>query len=94
MNQKQPLTKELYLLGQGMSSLTSVTCCVEDASVYGLLVKGNVATLPKDKWIQVMGTIDQLQYDGDSIPIIKIQHYKLIPVPEQPYVYDVGIKIK
>lgn len=71
----------------------SVVCCVADASVYGLMAKGNVAHLPKDQWIQVTGKIDQIKYDGSTVPIIKIQKLSKIPVPKNPYVYDVGVRI-
>lgn len=71
----------------------SVVCCVADASVYGIMAKGNVAHLPKDQWIQVTGQIDQIKYDGATVPIIKIKKLSKIPVPENPYVYDVGVQI-
>lgn len=71
----------------------SIVCCVADASVYGMMAKGNVAHLPKDQWIQVTGKIDQIKYDGSTVPIIKIQKLSKIPVPKNPYVYDVGVQI-
>jgi putative membrane protein len=71
-----------------------ITCCIADASVYGIMVKGNVVTLPKDKWVQVTGTIEQTQYDGSPIPIIKIKQISKIVAPQQPYVFDVGVKIE
>lgn len=71
-----------------------ITCCVADASVYGFMAKGNVASLPKDKWVQVTGTIYQTQYDGSTIPIINIKQISTISVPKQPYVFDVGIQIE
>ena len=71
----------------------SIVCCVADASVYGIMAKGNVAHLPKDQWIQVTGKIDQIKYDGSTVPIINIQKLSKIPVPENPYVYDVGVQI-
>ena len=71
----------------------SVVCCVADASVYGIMAKGNVAKLPKDQWIQVTGKIDQITYDGTTVPIIKIQELSKIPMPKNPYVYDVGVQI-
>lgn len=71
-----------------------VTCCVADATVYGIMAKGNVANLPIDEWIQVTGTLEQTIYDGSSIPIIKIHQYKKIPEPKNPYVYDVGVRIE
>lgn len=71
----------------------SVVCCVADASVYGIMAKGNIAHLPKDQWIEVTGRIDQIKYDGSTVPVIKIQKFSKIPVPENPYVYDVGVQI-
>ncbi|MFJ5716863.1 TIGR03943 family putative permease subunit [Neobacillus sp. NPDC093127] len=71
-----------------------ITCCVADASVYGIMAKGKIANLPKDKWIQVTGAINQTIFDGAPIPIINIQDYKMIPVPKQPYVYDAGVRIE
>ncbi|AZV42692.1 TIGR03943 family putative permease subunit [Peribacillus asahii] len=71
----------------------SIVCCVADSSVYGIMAKGNVAHLPKDQWIQVTGKIDQVKYDGLTVPIIKIKKLSKIPVPENPYVYDVGVQI-
>ena len=61
----------------------SVVCCVADASVYGIMAKGNVAHLPKDQWIEVTGRIDQIKYDGSTVPVIKIQKLSKIPVPDK-----------
>ena len=71
----------------------SVVCCVADSSVYGIMAKGNVAHLPTDQWIEVTGKIDEIKYDGSTVPVIKIQKLSKIPVPENPYVYDVGVQI-
>lgn len=56
--------------------------------------KGDVAQLPKDQWIQVTGKIDKNIYNGMTVPIIHIQNSSKIPVPKNPYVYDVGVKIE
>ncbi|WP_027408496.1 TIGR03943 family putative permease subunit [Anoxybacteroides tepidamans] len=71
-----------------------VTCCVADASVYGMMAKGNVAALSENKWVQVTGTIQQTQYDGETIPIIHIKSISKIAAPRQPYVFDVGIQVE
>nr|WP_308160720.1 MULTISPECIES: hypothetical protein [unclassified Bacillus (in: firmicutes)] len=71
-----------------------ITCCAADASVYGMMAKGNVATLPKDKWVQLTGTIEQIQYEGGSIPIIKIKQISKIEAPKQPYGFDAGVLIE
>jgi uncharacterized repeat protein (TIGR03943 family) len=71
-----------------------ITCCVADASVIGIMANGDVAAIPKDKWVQVTGTLEQTQYDGSTVPIINIKQISKIAAPEQPYVFDVGIKIE
>lgn len=65
-----------FMQNQIIVARFGITCCIADASVYGIMAKGNVATLPKDKWIQVTGTIDQTHYDGYQIPIIKIKRFQ------------------
>ncbi|MDR6997748.1 TIGR03943 family putative permease subunit [Neobacillus niacini] len=72
----------------------SITCCVADASVYGIMSKGNVVNLPKDQWVQATGTIEQTRYDGGVIPMIKIKQISKIAAPKQPYVFDVGVRIE
>lgn len=71
----------------------SVTCCVADASVYGIMAQGDVAHLPKDQWIEITGKIDKIKYDGMTVPIMKIEKLSKIPMPKNPYVYDVGVQI-
>jgi putative membrane protein len=83
-----------FMQNQIIVARFGITCCVADASVYGFMAKGNVTTLPKDQWIQVTGTIEQTQYNGDTIPIIVINQLSKIAPPHQPYVFDVGVKIE
>ncbi|MCM2532595.1 TIGR03943 family protein [Neobacillus pocheonensis] len=83
-----------FMQNQIIVARFGITCCVADASVYGFMAKGDVTTLAKDKWVQVTGTIEQTQYDGSTIPIINIKQISKISAPEQPYVFDVGVKIE
>ncbi|MFP5109015.1 TIGR03943 family putative permease subunit [Neobacillus sp. C211] len=83
-----------FMQNQIIVARFSITCCTADASVYGMMAKGNVATLPKDKWVQLTGTIEQTQYEGGSIPIIKIKQISKIEAPKQPYVFDAGVLIE
>jgi putative membrane protein len=82
-----------FMQNQIIVARFGISCCVADASVYGFMASGKVATLPKDQWVQVTGMIDKTQYDGETIPIIKIKQILKIAVPKQPYVFDVGVKI-
>ncbi|MEH7307776.1 TIGR03943 family putative permease subunit [Neobacillus drentensis] len=83
-----------FMQNQIIVARFGISCCVADASVYGIMAKGNVAALPKDKWVQVIGTIEQTQYDGGTIPSIKIKQISKISTPKQPYVFDAGIQIE
>ncbi|MED0702739.1 TIGR03943 family putative permease subunit [Aeribacillus composti] len=66
-----------------------VTCCIADASVYGMLVEGeNVAKLKDDTWIKVTGTIHKTTYHQSTIPVIEQPAIEMIEVPDQPYVYE------
>jgi putative membrane protein len=59
-----------------------------------MMAKRDVATLPKDKWVQVTGKIEQTQFNIETIPVIKIDQLSKITAPQQPYVFDLGIKIE
>jgi putative membrane protein len=83
-----------FMQNQIIVARFGITCCIADASVYGMMSKGNVAALPKDKWVQVTGTIGETQFDGGSIPIIKINQISKITPPQQPYVFDAGVKVE
>jgi uncharacterized repeat protein (TIGR03943 family) len=83
-----------FMQNQIIVARFGITCCVADASVIGIMAKGDVAAIPKDKWVEVTGTIEQTQYDGSTVPIINIKQISKISAPEQPYVFDVGIKIE
>ena len=83
-----------FMQNQIIIARFGISCCVADASVFGIMAKGDVAALPKDKWVQVSGTIDQTKYDGGTIPFIKIKQISIIAPPKQPYVFDVGVKIE
>ncbi|MDN3019470.1 TIGR03943 family protein [Paenibacillus sp. BSR1-1] len=83
-----------FMQNQIIVARFGITCCVADASVYGMMAKGDVATLPKDKWVQVTGRIEQTQFNGETIPVIKIVQLSKITAPQQPYVFDLGIKIE
>lgn len=83
-----------FMQNQIIVARFGISCCVADASVFGMMAKGDVAALPKDTWVQVSGTIEQTKYDGGTIPFIKIKKISIIAAPKQPYVFDVGVKIE
>ncbi|WP_258535671.1 TIGR03943 family putative permease subunit [Bacillus sp. 03113] len=70
-----------------------VVCCIADATVYGMITKGNDIKLLNDEWIQVTGTIEKTTMEGADVPMIESQNITKIKEPSNPYVYDAGLKI-
>ncbi|MCO7127619.1 TIGR03943 family protein [Sporolactobacillus shoreicorticis] len=68
-----------------------ISCCIADASVYGLRTKGAVANLKKDEWIRVRGTIDTVNQAGSRIPVLTKTQITQVKEPDHPYVYDNGV---
>lgn len=66
-----------------------ISCCVADASVYGLLsTLENASTLKKDTWVHIKGIIQKTTYNGENVPYIQVQQIESIDQPDNPYVYE------
>jgi uncharacterized repeat protein (TIGR03943 family) len=73
---------------QFMVSRFVITCCAADAFAIGMTVNWTgSAELEDNTWVRVEGSLDTLQIDGDSAPLIQASQVELIPAPEQPYLY-------
>ncbi|NMH69068.1 TIGR03943 family protein [Bacillus sp. RO3] len=73
----------------------SVTCCVADASVYGLLARDSeLSKLEPDTWINVSGVIDKVDFNGQEMPVLKNPVFEVIEPPANPYVEEFYIKIE
>ncbi|QPA30447.1 TIGR03943 family putative permease subunit [Thermaerobacillus caldiproteolyticus] len=69
-----------------------VTCCVADASVYGMLASGEqLKQLNNDEWVKVTGIIDKTNYKGNILPCIKIKTVKKVKQPNEPYIHDTAL---
>jgi putative membrane protein len=70
-----------------------VTCCVADASVYGMLASGEqLKQLNHDEWVKVTGIIDKTNYKGNILPCIKIKTVKKVKQPNDPYIHDTSLQ--
>ncbi len=65
----------------------SITCCLADATVYGLLVRADQPLPPNDTWVRVHGRIGATRFMEEDIPMILAERLEIIPAPDQPYVY-------
>ncbi|MCS1382607.1 TIGR03943 family protein [Lysinibacillus sphaericus] len=87
--------KETDLLeNQFVISRFLITHCVADASIIGFLTEmPEAASLQEDSWIEAEGTIDIGYYNGVELPIIRIEQWKNIQEPAEPYIYPIDILI-
>lgn len=65
-----------------------VTHCVADAHAIGLVIEDGVASgMEENKWIYVKGKLDVSNSDEMGIPVIKVNSWREIQVPADPYIY-------
>jgi putative membrane protein len=74
--------------GQFMVGRFTVTCCVADAFAIGMAVDWtDSAKLEDNTWVNVTGTVEVLEIDGQKVPLIRAETVRPIQAPEQPYLY-------
>ena len=86
------LKEESFAQNQLVISRFLITHCIADASVVGFLSElPEAQNLEEDTWIEVMGTIDTIDFDGSILPIIKIEQWVEIQEPLTPYLYPIDV---
>ncbi|PSL43279.1 putative membrane protein [Salsuginibacillus halophilus] len=66
----------------------SMTCCIADATVYGVLVEGEGAeAYEQDDWVRVRGTVEEGEYMDETLPQIQAESFEDEEEPDNPYVY-------
>lgn len=66
----------------------TVSCCVADASVLGLVVKVPAGgKLENDQWVEVAGSFIPSNLEAWKMPVLVAENITTIPVPQQPYLY-------
>ena len=86
------LKEDNFAQNQLVLSRFLITHCIADASVVGFLSElPEAPNLAEDTWIEVMGTIDTVDYEGSTLPIIKIEQWVEIQEPLTPYLYPIDV---
>ncbi|RLQ93360.1 TIGR03943 family putative permease subunit [Falsibacillus albus] len=65
--------------------------CVADSGVFGMLVQfPDAMTVRNDEWMEVEGKMTSEFYQPykKTIPMIKVDKWKIVPKPKDPYVYN------
>lgn len=47
----------------------------------------NTHALENDKWVKIIGTIDKIEFEGDTIPIINVKSIEETNKPSDEYIY-------
>lgn len=77
------LGAESFLVGR-----FAITCCVADATAYGMVVAWpDASSLPDNRWVRVRGLVSQVELDGRLVPAITAEQVDLVPEPQQPYLF-------
>lgn len=77
------LEEQSFLIGR-----FAITCCVADATAYGMVVAWpEASSLPDNRWVRVRGLVSQVELDGRLVPAITAEQVDLIPEPQQPYLF-------
>ncbi|CAG9611895.1 Putative two-component membrane permease complex subunit SMU_746c [Bacillus rhizoplanae] len=66
-----------------------ITCCVADATVWGMIASGEgITELQDETWVTITGILDETTYRGALFPLVKVNKVEKIAAPKQPYVYE------
>ena len=73
---------------QFMVGRFTITCCVADAFAIGMAVNWpDSSELEDNSWVNVRGTVDELEINGQKVPVVQAQAVNPVQAPEQPYLY-------
>lgn len=93
LGQRIALTGFIYRIGsfgpqEFVIARYLVSCCIADAQVVGLYaVYSDIEQKSPFVWIRAEGVLDQIEFQGEQIPILRVEHIEEIPAPENPYLY-------
>ena len=81
--------EEAFNADQFVVARFGLSCCVADAGVYGTLsTMPGAQELQLDEWVKVTGTIDVTEYNGWTLPYLKVESLEKVDQPATPYVYE------
>jgi len=64
-------------------------CCAADLQIVGFMCdnKKDSSQLKDNTWLKIKGKLDEVTYNGEEMPVIKIEHVEKTQKPENEYVY-------
>lgn len=86
-NQKIKVTGFYFLDDEGSPLIAqyAVSCCIADARIIGIPLSETLA-YSENTWLEIEGTIDSAEKDGQRFAQIKVLNKKTISTPNDPYI--------
>lgn len=74
-----------YIIGR-----YGISCCIADATVYGLPVGfSKKPDIKEGEWVYLTGKLTTIDQDGERLPNISVTNTQKISTPKSPYVYEI-----
>ncbi|MFS0659886.1 TIGR03943 family protein [Niallia alba] len=64
-----------------------MTHCIADLGLYGYLIEGEVNELQNEQWYVIKGKLEKKEYEGQLMPVIKVEKVEVTEEPEEEYLY-------
>lgn len=79
---------EQFKADEFVTARLMMVCCAADMQPVGFLCRYDRAeTLKSDSWITVNGVIGKTEFNGETIPYVKVDHIDEAQKPDQDYIY-------
>lgn len=79
---------EQFKADEFVTARLMMVCCAADMQPVGFLCRYDGAeTLKSDSWITVNGVIGKTEFNGETIPYVKVDHIDEAQKPDQDYIY-------
>lgn len=93
LGQRIALTGFIYRIGafgpqEFVIARYLVSCCIADAQVVGLYASyPDIEQKSPFSWIRAEGVLERFVFQGEQVPILRVEHLEEIPAPANPYLY-------
>lgn len=66
-----------------------MTHCIADLGLFGYMMEGDVGELQSNQWYVITGTLEKKEYEGQIMPIIKLEKAEETIAPAEDYLYAI-----
>lgn len=71
--------------GEALIARYAMSCCIADARILGIPLSEKL-NYESNTWLEIAGTIQSAEKDGQRYAEIKVNNHQVIPTPDDPYI--------